>query len=109
VPIGEDRYAEERPGTLIRYHHLERLLLTHRGHFSPDDAKTVLRSHFNAPLAVCCHDVVQDPILGPQGTLSSVAMDLAARTMQVTDGSPCHAPYEDVPVPVPVHGGLSTH
>jgi isopenicillin-N N-acyltransferase-like protein len=107
LPLGADRYIHERPGTLIRYQYLTRRMRAHGLPFSAEDVKDMLRSHFNAPQAVCCHDVVTNPALGRHGTLASVVMDLRARTMQVTEGSPCDAAYEDVPTPALSWSGFS--
>ena len=58
--------------------------------------RSLLSDHANYPSGVCCHP---DPRFAPveQGlTVTSVLMDLPARTMWVTDGTPCAAPYREL-------------
>ncbi len=96
APGVEDRYAREYPDTLVRLWHMERALRAAKEPVTPEAMQQLLCSHFNGPLAVCCHDPDNARYLDCQETLASVILDLGSRSMRVADGAPCSTPFEPV-------------
>jgi isopenicillin-N N-acyltransferase-like protein len=58
--------------------------------------EALLRSHANAPDAICRHEVADVPYEDRDATLASVVMHLAEGRMLVAAGTPCTAPFRDV-------------
>lgn len=103
-PGAEDRMRREWPDTLVRYDELERCVPS-RPLSSVKDVGHLLTSHFNGPIAVCCHDAENSRYGDRQATLASIVLDLTNQRLLVTDGAPCSASYEDLtagPTPAPV-------
>lgn len=106
-PRADDRMRREWPDTLVRYNELERCVRS-RPPSSVRGVVDLLTSHFNGPIAVCCHDAENSRYGDRQATLASVVLDLTNRRFLVTDGAPCSASYEDLttgPAPAPVGTG----
>lgn len=95
LPGTEDRMRREWPDTLVRYDELERRVAS-QPPTSLSGVTDLLTSHFNGPIAVCCHDAENARYGYRQATLASVVLDLTRRRLLVTDGAPCTAAYEDV-------------
>lgn len=91
----EDRMRREWPDTVVRYNELERRVAS-RPPTSLSAVTDLLTSHFNGPIAVCCHDAENSRYGDRQATLASVVLDLTNRRLLVTDGAPCTAEYEDL-------------
>ena len=73
-----------------------RALLTDGRPLSVAQVKAALRDHDGHPNSVCRHE---DPDYGPEEhyiTVTSVVMDLDAKTMWLSDGPPCENAYEEV-------------
>jgi isopenicillin-N N-acyltransferase-like protein len=77
---------------------LERLrhLLTSSGVVSIADIRRYLRDHAQYPYSVCYHVAPDAPADERYATVTSVIMDLEARTLELTDGSPCEREYQCV-------------
>jgi isopenicillin-N N-acyltransferase-like protein len=94
-PGADDRMRREWPDTLVRYNELERRVAS----APPSSVSAVadlLRSHFNGPIAICCHDAENSRYGDRQATLASVVLDLTNRRLLITDGAPCSASYDDL-------------
>lgn len=68
-------------------------LLASKEVFTVEDLQAVLRDHENHPNSVCRHE---DYAFGPEEhyiSVTSVLMDLEARTMWISDGPPCENPF----------------
>jgi isopenicillin-N N-acyltransferase-like protein len=96
---GADSYAERFPDTIAREQRVAAALAAARPAPGAADLLDVLRSHDDGALSVCCHDVENPTYLDRHGTLASVLMDLSEPALLVSDGPPCVAPLEPVPLP----------
>ncbi len=57
------------------------------------DLQTFLQDHVTAPKTICRHEDPAAPVDEQTRTVTSVIMDLHARTLQASDGPPCQHPY----------------
>ncbi len=97
TPAGAvDNYRTEWPDTFVRLNVLERHLAGRTEPLGVDDVAELLRSHLNAPIAVCCHDPENRVYADRQETLASIILDLDNRRFLISDGAPCRAPHEEV-------------
>lgn len=96
VPGGEDRMRREWPDTLVRLDELRRRM-KHDRPASMGEVEGMLQSHFDGPIAICCHDPENMRYIDQQATLASIILDLKSRRLLITDGAPCVAPYDDFP------------
>lgn len=94
---GRDRVPREYPGSLLRLPDVRAALASAPATLAA--VRAALASHVNAPLSVCAHEEASAPLTERRATLAAVAMDLAARRMWVSDGPPCAAPFEEIPLP----------
>jgi isopenicillin-N N-acyltransferase-like protein len=93
------------PHSLYRAKRCERLLRRNSGQIGLDTVHAVLSDHFSAPASICRHPDTTLPEPKRVISVTSVAIDLNERMMYVTDGQPCHAKYQQVPL---VAGAKST-
>lgn len=100
-PRGDDLGAD-MPNTTERWAELKSCLAAQEGPVSLEDVRRMLSSHGNDPNSVCCHLDINPDYLLRAATLASVIMDLRGPRLLVTDGAPCIAPYDNIPLPVPV-------
>jgi len=84
------------PGSLVRHHRISNFLKTHQGLFSLQDLQAGLRDHFNYPEGICAHPNPEDPEVDQFMTVASLFMDLGERTLHLTAGNPCQAPYLEI-------------
>jgi len=91
-----DRLAAEWPDTFVRWSDAREPLAGGMGPLTAEDLQGVLRSHFNRPLSVCCHDADHPDYADRQQTLASVVIDLTDLRLTIAPGPPCEAPYADV-------------
>jgi len=81
------------PHTLYRAPRLDRLLRRHLGRVEVAHIQAALADHFSAPNAICRHPDPELPEPKRVITVTSVILDLTARTMLATAGQPCSNPY----------------
>lgn len=85
---------EHGPDSQCRLDRMRALLATPHP-LAPTDLESALRDHDGLPDAICRHP---DPMQPPEeryATVASAVMDLHERTLRVSDGPPCEAPYRD--------------
>src|SRR6266849_2736747 len=90
---------EERLSTLQRYRRIQKLLdgnVRVGQKLSLDGAKNMLRDHYGKPESVCRHSNMKLPEYERYETVVSVVMDLYARKLWATVGSPCTAEYRSL-------------
>jgi isopenicillin-N N-acyltransferase-like protein len=92
------RPFEEQPdqltGSHIRANRARRLAqqLARRGQVRLEDIQSLLSDHVNYPASICSH--AKDlPIMDETATISSLLMDLNARTIWYCYGNPCEGEY----------------
>jgi isopenicillin-N N-acyltransferase-like protein len=85
--------VERRPHTYQRLSRIQELLDA-RAPVSIGDLESILRDHDNHPDGLCRHIHPDDPPEEWCTTVTSVIMDLDARTLWLTDGQPCQSLYE---------------
>jgi isopenicillin-N N-acyltransferase-like protein len=88
-PPMDDWYTHER------YARLE-TLLDGRERIGQDDLRAFLADHEGYPGSVCAHPNPAEPPEERVMTVTSVVMDLTARTLAASDGPPCANPYQVV-------------
>ena len=81
------------PGSLVRYHRLNRFLRSHEGKFTVDDLQKALSDHVNFPDAVCSHPDPRNPVQEHFQTITSLIMDLNSATIWLAEGNPCTEKY----------------
>jgi len=90
---------EERLSTLQRYRRIQKLLdgnVRVGQKLSLDGAKNMLRDHYGKPESVCRHSNMKLPEYERYETVVSVVMDLYARKLWATVGSPCTTEYQSI-------------
>jgi isopenicillin-N N-acyltransferase like protein len=75
-----------------RYDRL-RQLLAKRERVGPADLRRCLADHAGYPSGVCTHPDQVEPEAERVMTVTSIVMDLHARTLEASDGPPCSSPY----------------
>jgi len=100
--VRETRIASEferiAPHSLYRANRCERLLRRHAGDITIDTIHTALSDHFSAPASICRHPDTTLPEPKRVISVASIAIDLNERMMYVTDGQPCQAEFQQVPL-----------
>ena len=92
----------QRPHVLVRHQKgplaEERLryLLDSKTRITVNDLRAFLRDHDGFPNSVCQHPDPSEPPEDRYATIASIVMDLDARTLEVGDGQPCEASFEEV-------------
>ncbi len=87
---------EERLSTVHRYKMIQELLdqrVRNRSEFDVEKAQEMLRDHDGRPESVCRHSNAAFPEDERYETVVSVIMDLQARKLWATLGTPCASPY----------------
>ena len=86
------------PRRVFSCHRNDRLgaLLDSRRPVTREAAEECLRDHDEHPMGVCRHAEPDAPPEQQYVTVTSVVMDLHARTLRVTDGPPCRSEYQTV-------------
>ena len=106
--VRETRVASEferiAPHSLYRAKRCERLLRRNSGQIAVDTVHAVLSDHFSTPASICRHPDTTLPEPKRVISVASVAIDLNERVMYVTDGQPCQAAYQQVPLAAGVKG-----
>jgi isopenicillin-N N-acyltransferase-like protein len=89
---GEDRYLQRKQHTTNRLHNLSTELDGVRRH-TEIDLRRALSDHRDAPNSVCQHPNPELP--GPERTctVAGVMIDVAARSLSYSSGSPCEASW----------------
>ena len=90
---------EERLSTLQRYRRIQKLLdgsVRVGRKLGVVDAQNMLRDHYGRPESVCRHSNMKLPEYERYETVVSVIMDLAARKMWATAGTPCSTEYQSL-------------
>lgn len=88
-----DVFKSAIPDTLFRANHAEQLLELDKGHIDVGSFQKVFKDHFSYPNSICRHVDTRDEEPRQLATLSSVIMDLTARTYYMTEGPPCQNEY----------------
>jgi isopenicillin-N N-acyltransferase-like protein len=73
----------------VRLNRARRLMAAQRGTADRQSLQTILADHMNFPQSICNHIVEDDTPLDRQQTIASLIIDLPARTMYVSWGTPC--------------------
>lgn len=92
---GQSGMERISPSTLYRSARLRRLLEKHNGALNAENIAEALKDHFGYPHALCRHPDERQPEARRTMTNSAVIIDLNRRTMAVTDGPPCEAPFQE--------------
>jgi len=72
-------------------------LLSQRGKISIADLQADLQDHLGYPYGICRHAAVGlEPPESHSITVTSVVMDVTAKTLMLTDGVPCENPFQTV-------------
>jgi isopenicillin-N N-acyltransferase-like protein len=90
---------EERLSTLQRYRRIQKLLdgTVRAGQkLNLTEAQSMLKDHYGKPESVCRHSNMKLPEYERYETVVSVIMDLYARKLWATVGSPCTAEYQSL-------------
>jgi isopenicillin-N N-acyltransferase-like protein len=99
--LRETRIASEferiAPHSLYRANRLERLLRRDCPGISIDTIHAALSDHFSNPASICRHPDTTLPESKRVISVASVAIDLSARTVYVTNGQPCQSAFQRVP------------
>jgi isopenicillin-N N-acyltransferase-like protein len=85
--------SERRPHSYWRQNRMQALLAA-RAPVSIADLEVVLRDHDNYPDGICRHENRSDPPEEWCITVTSAIMDLAERSLRLTNGPPCEHLYE---------------
>ncbi len=88
-----DVFKTTAPDTLFRAERARRLIEPERGHIDIDSFQRVFRDHFSYPNSICRHVDAREEEPRHLATLSSVVMDMTARTFYLTEGTPCQNGY----------------
>ncbi len=84
---------EKNSGDLInsrvRLNRTRHLIAARRGSLDQAAIQAILADHMNYPQSICNHIVEDDTPLDRQQTIASLIIDLSARTMLVSWGTPC--------------------
>lgn len=73
----------------VRLNRARRLMAAQRGTADRLSLQAILADHVNFPQSICNHIVEDDTPLDRQQTIASLIIDLSARTMWVSWGTPC--------------------
>jgi isopenicillin-N N-acyltransferase like protein len=92
---GQSGMERISPSTLYRAARLRRLLEKHNGALDAKNIAEALKDHFGYPHALCRHPDERQPEARRTMTNAAVIIDLGRRTMAVTDGPPCEAPFQE--------------
>lgn len=88
----EERNVETNPHSQRRHARLAALLAAERP-VTAARVQAALRDHEGHPYSVCFHIDPEEPPHEHYESVTSVIMDLHARTLAVTDGPPCQGEY----------------
>jgi isopenicillin-N N-acyltransferase-like protein len=91
---GEDRYLQRKRHTTDRLRNLTARIGATR-HHSEQGLREVLADHRDAPNSVCQHPDPALPAPERTCTVAGVIIDVAARSMTYSSGSPCSAPWTE--------------
>ncbi|HYV15099.1 MAG TPA: C45 family peptidase [Conexibacter sp.] len=91
-----DSAVREWPETIERHRAVCAHLATDAGPLALADLEALLRSHVNAPDAICRHELADVPYEDRDETLASVVLMLGERRMRIACGLPCMHPHRDV-------------
>jgi isopenicillin-N N-acyltransferase-like protein len=84
---------EKNSGDLInsrvRLNRTRHLITARRAPLDRAAIQAILADHMNYPQSICNHIVEDDTPLDRQQTIASLIIDLSARTMHVSWGTPC--------------------
>jgi isopenicillin-N N-acyltransferase-like protein len=98
--LREKRIASEferiAPHSLYRANRLERMLRRDCPGIAVDTIHAALSDHFSKPASICRHPDTTLPEPKRVITVASVAIDLNARAVYVTDGQPCQSSFQRV-------------
>jgi isopenicillin-N N-acyltransferase-like protein len=73
----------------VRLNRARRLMAAQRGTADRHSIQAILADHMNFPQSICNHIVADDTPLDRQQTIASLVIDLTARTMHASWGTPC--------------------
>ncbi len=90
------------PHSLYRANRLDRLIRRWGCEIGIDTIHNLLSDHFSAPASICRHPDMTLPDPKRVVSVTAAAIDLNARTLYVTDGSPCQSNFQAVPLHVSV-------
>jgi isopenicillin-N N-acyltransferase like protein len=93
---GRDVSLWVMPDSPFRLDRAGRLADEIEGPVTPQHLQSILSDHGNHPLGICCHPDDRHAPLDQGASVASVIMDLDSRTMWVSDGNPCTAPYRQL-------------
>ncbi|MGI5240435.1 C45 family autoproteolytic acyltransferase/hydolase [Dactylosporangium sp. CA-139066] len=89
---GVDRYLERKTHTRNRLHHLTARMRQQRTH-TVESLQEALADHADAPDSVCQHPDATRPPADRTCTIAGIVMDLSARSLIYTSGSPCESTW----------------
>lgn len=84
------------PGSLVRFHRMDKFLKTHSGTISISTLRGMLADHFNYPSSICSHPDLKSPEQDRFMTVASLIMDLNSKILWLADGNPCETPYREI-------------
>jgi isopenicillin-N N-acyltransferase like protein len=83
---------DELVSTRVRYFRALRLIRSTAQH-TPESLQTIMRDHVNFQDSICNHPVADDRPLDREKTITSLMIDVSARTMLACWGNPCANQY----------------
>ena len=83
---------EELISSRIRYFRASRLLNQSQNH-SIKTLQAIQKDHVNYPNSICNHDFGDETLLDSEKTINALVIDLTAREMHISWGSPCQNAY----------------
>jgi isopenicillin-N N-acyltransferase-like protein len=86
--------VERRPSSIPRQARLEALLAAQQP-ITKEQIAAALRDHQDHPYGICRHLDLDEPPEERCLTVTSAIMDLDARSLLISDGQPCTAPYQE--------------
>ncbi|KAM9861789.1 C45 family peptidase [Leucobacter sp. BZR 635] len=89
---GTERATVTMADSYVRLGRLDALIPTPLGPVSREQLSTALADHRDAPGAICCHPDPRDPAASQWSTVMSVIIDVAERTLLLSEGRPCETP-----------------
>ncbi|MDA8344742.1 MAG: C45 family autoproteolytic acyltransferase/hydrolase [Thermaerobacter sp.] len=79
--------------SMIRYDRARRLLRQDAGHIDEQSFMRMFRDHFGYPYSICRHVNPEDAPYDQVLSAASIVMDLEARTIWISGGTPCEEEY----------------
>ncbi len=86
------------PHSLYRANRLDRMLRRSGGEAGIESIHGMLSDHFSTPASICRHADTTLPEAKRVITVAAATIDLNARTLFITDGPPCQAQFQSVPL-----------